>query len=251
MHARWCIGANGTASAAAAVARRIALQGGHVLQCSDPACGESAVPAHRPGRDRAGHRRRARIARTSGCLAAGAILHDRGVRRARREPRGRGRARSAGGDGRRASTSVDYHSSQPWPFPSSLMLGFTAHAGSVEIQRTDDELEDVRWLTRAQIAARRSRAADDPFDLLPPDRGLVRRRCDACRCAQEPAVRHVATAAAVRVKAGFRVAFRVPREHSVPVASRLRDSPSSRIPALQSAPCACSSSPGNIIRATA
>ena len=33
------------------------------------------------------------------------------------------------------------------------MLGFTARAGSTEIRRTDDELEDVRWLTRAQIAA--------------------------------------------------------------------------------------------------
>jgi NAD+ diphosphatase len=47
---------------------------------------------------------------------------------------------------------VDYHSSQPWPFPSSLMLGFTAHARRTEIERRDDELEDARWLTRAQIA---------------------------------------------------------------------------------------------------
>ncbi|MFL6547547.1 MAG: NAD(+) diphosphatase [Povalibacter sp.] len=47
---------------------------------------------------------------------------------------------------------VEYHSSQPWPFPSSLMLGFTAHATGTEIHQIDDELEDVRWLTRAQIA---------------------------------------------------------------------------------------------------
>jgi NAD+ diphosphatase len=49
--------------------------------------------------------------------------------------------------------TVEYHSSQPWPFPSSLMLGFTAHATGTEIRQIDDELEDVRWLTREQIAA--------------------------------------------------------------------------------------------------
>ena len=48
--------------------------------------------------------------------------------------------------------AVDYHSSQPWPFPSSLMLGFTAHASTTEIMRTDEELEDARWLTREEIA---------------------------------------------------------------------------------------------------
>jgi len=48
--------------------------------------------------------------------------------------------------------TVDYHSSQPWPFPSSLMLGFTAYARSTDISRVDDELEDVRWWTRAEIA---------------------------------------------------------------------------------------------------
>src|SRR5690606_9912992 len=37
-----------------------------------------------------------------------------------------------------------YHSSQPWPFPSSLMLGFHAEADSTAI-RLGDELEDVRW----------------------------------------------------------------------------------------------------------
>lgn len=49
--------------------------------------------------------------------------------------------------------AVQYHSSQPWPFPSSLMLGFTAYATSTEIVRRDDELEDVRWVSREQIAA--------------------------------------------------------------------------------------------------
>jgi NAD+ diphosphatase len=46
-----------------------------------------------------------------------------------------------------------YHSSQPWPFPSSLMLGFHARAASTAIHCADEELEDARWFSRAQIAA--------------------------------------------------------------------------------------------------
>ncbi|MEO1576743.1 MAG: NAD(+) diphosphatase [Pseudomonadota bacterium] len=46
---------------------------------------------------------------------------------------------------------VHYHSSQPWPFPSSLMLGFHATALSRSTQLRDDELEDVRWFSRDDI----------------------------------------------------------------------------------------------------
>jgi NAD+ diphosphatase len=49
--------------------------------------------------------------------------------------------------------TVDYHSSQPWPFPSSLMLGFLAHAVTEAIELIDAELEDARWVSREQIAA--------------------------------------------------------------------------------------------------
>ncbi|MBC7983300.1 MAG: NAD(+) diphosphatase [Candidatus Obscuribacterales bacterium] len=48
---------------------------------------------------------------------------------------------------------VEYHSSQPWPFPQSLMLGFMARASTTKIAMQDDELEDVRWFTREEIAA--------------------------------------------------------------------------------------------------
>jgi len=47
--------------------------------------------------------------------------------------------------------SLAYHSSQPWPFPQSLMVGFTAQAATQEIQLTDGELEDAKWLTREEI----------------------------------------------------------------------------------------------------
>lgn len=49
-------------------------------------------------------------------------------------------------------TDCDYHSSQPWPFPSSLMIGFTARAAADAVPRADEELEDVRWFTRDDIA---------------------------------------------------------------------------------------------------
>ena len=45
----------------------------------------------------------------------------------------------------------DYHSSQPWPFPASLMLGFTARAAAREIRLADGELEDARWFTARQL----------------------------------------------------------------------------------------------------
>jgi NAD+ diphosphatase len=50
-------------------------------------------------------------------------------------------------------TDVRYESSQPWPFPSSLMLGFRAVARTHEITLRDGELEDARWFTRADVAA--------------------------------------------------------------------------------------------------
>jgi NAD+ diphosphatase len=47
--------------------------------------------------------------------------------------------------------AVHYHSSQPWPFPKSLMLGFTAQAASEDIHLNDGELETVRWFSRQEI----------------------------------------------------------------------------------------------------
>lgn len=46
---------------------------------------------------------------------------------------------------------VSYHSSQPWPFPSSLMLGFTAKAETGDIILNDGELEDAQWFTRKEL----------------------------------------------------------------------------------------------------
>ncbi len=48
-------------------------------------------------------------------------------------------------------SDVRYHSSQPWPFPSSLMLGFVADAVPSDIRLNDGELEDARWFTRKEL----------------------------------------------------------------------------------------------------
>jgi NAD+ diphosphatase len=47
----------------------------------------------------------------------------------------------------------EYHSSQPWPFPSSIMLGFWANARRGEVAVDGLELEEARWLHRDQILA--------------------------------------------------------------------------------------------------
>jgi NAD+ diphosphatase len=47
---------------------------------------------------------------------------------------------------------MTYQSSQPWPFPRSLMLGFRAEAKSLELRLGDRELEDARWFSRAELA---------------------------------------------------------------------------------------------------
>lgn len=48
-------------------------------------------------------------------------------------------------------TDVQYMASQPWPFPSSLMLGFRAKALTTEIKIDNRELEDARWFTAVDM----------------------------------------------------------------------------------------------------
>jgi len=47
--------------------------------------------------------------------------------------------------------NIQYVSSQPWPFPSSLMLGFTAEALNKDIVIDDHEIEHAAWFTRKEI----------------------------------------------------------------------------------------------------
>jgi NAD+ diphosphatase len=47
--------------------------------------------------------------------------------------------------------AMEYQSSQPWPFPRSLMLGFRAEALTTEVRLGDAELEDARWFHRDEL----------------------------------------------------------------------------------------------------
>jgi len=47
--------------------------------------------------------------------------------------------------------AVYYHSSQPWPFPGSIMLGFTGEGLTEDITIDSEEMIDVRWFSREQI----------------------------------------------------------------------------------------------------
>jgi NAD+ diphosphatase len=69
-----------------------------------------------------------------------------------------------------------YMSSQPWPFPSSLMLGFMAEYAGGEAATRDDELEDVRWFSRSELEA--IRAGESAGLHLPPPIAIARRLID-------------------------------------------------------------------------
>jgi NAD+ diphosphatase len=67
-------------------------------------------------------------------------------------------------------STVSYHSSQPWPFPSSIMLGFMAEATSSDIILNDGELEDAQWFTRKELRS--------GFPKLPFQISIARRLVD-------------------------------------------------------------------------
>ena len=75
-----------------------------------------------------------------------------------------------------ALDSVAYIASQPWPFPSSLMLGFSALAERGDPSPQDEELADVRWFERAEIEA--AGRGENDLKLAPPY-SIARRLIDA------------------------------------------------------------------------
>ena len=68
--------------------------------------------------------------------------------------------------------AVRYHSSQPWPFPTNLMIGLFAEVGPGEARPDQSELEAVVWLTREQV---RAALAEEGDVLLPPQLAIARR----------------------------------------------------------------------------
>jgi NAD+ diphosphatase len=63
---------------------------------------------------------------------------------------------------------VNYLFSQPWPFPSSLMIGCHAEALSSEIVVDRSELEDARWFSKDEAAAMLMRRHPDGLTVPPP-----------------------------------------------------------------------------------
>ena len=125
-------------------------RGGHVRQC--PACKAEHFPRTDPvaimvvsdGERCLLGQSRGRLSRT-GTYSALAGFIDQGesieeaVRREVREEAGI------------TVGQVRYHSSQPWPFPSSLMIGCHAKALTTDIHKDDEEMTDVRWFNRDEV----------------------------------------------------------------------------------------------------
>ncbi|CAL9518327.1 NADH pyrophosphatase [Streptomyces sp. enrichment culture] len=141
--------------------RTVIAAAGHIRRC--PACGGEHYPRTDPAvimlvtdpEDRAllgrqVHWPKGRFSTLAGFVEPGESIEQAVVR-------------EAGEEAGVTIGRVEYVASQPWPFPSSLMLGFVAHATSTEIRVDGEEIEEARWFSREEL-----RAAFASGEVLPP-----------------------------------------------------------------------------------
>ncbi|WP_262692075.1 NAD(+) diphosphatase [Kordiimonas aestuarii] len=70
------------------------------------------------------------------------------------------------------TTRVEYKASQPWPWPSTLMIGCFAWVDGEEITIDETEIDDARWVTKDE--ARRALKDEMPDFFLPPFVAIAR-----------------------------------------------------------------------------
>jgi NAD+ diphosphatase len=68
---------------------------------------------------------------------------------------------------------VAYVASQPWPFPSSLMIGCRARAQDPAVTLDTTEIEAAMWVDRAEVRAALAGDMGAPF-LAPPSLAIAR-----------------------------------------------------------------------------
>ncbi len=149
-------------------------QGGHVRHCTNPECSHQGFPRTDPavimlvhdGEDRCLLGRQASwpagvMSTLAGFVEPGESLEMAVAREVEEEAGVR-------------VLEAEYHSSQPWPFPLSIMLGFWARATYAPVNVNPGELDEAHWFTRDELlqakAMRELR--------LPPPMSIARRLVD-------------------------------------------------------------------------
>ena len=127
-------------------------RGGHVRKCEDGGCGAEHFPRTDPvaimlvhdgdrcllGQSRGRLVRMRMYSALAGFIDQGESIEEAVAREVMEE---------AGIEVK----NVRYHSSQPWPFPSSLMIGCHAEAATTDIHIDAEEMTDVQWFPRQTV----------------------------------------------------------------------------------------------------